>query len=194
MQNAFIRNRTEEFGHDIWSSYVLPPYFPTLGLNEARKSVVLEGGRGCGKTALLRYLSFQSQFSVNRKEVPQDALKTIGLYLKADSQYFSGFTGAGLSDAKWRDLFEHALCLALAEQITGAVKTLNYSAERHTQYGGLDRLDFNEAVGGYVEGGVPTSLDAFEKWLRVKICHVGSRILTKRNLLRSFHYVSFCAH
>lgn len=168
MQNAFIRNRTEEFGHDIWSYYVLPPYFPTLGLNEARKSVVLEGGRGCGKTALLRYLSFQSQFSVNRREVPQEALKTIGLYLKADSQYFSGFTGAGLSDAKWQDIFEHALCLALAEQITGAVKTLNCSAERQAQYGELDRLDFNGAVGGYVTEGVPASLDAFEKWLRVQ--------------------------
>lgn len=166
MQNAFIRNRTEEFGHDIWSSYVLPPYFPTLGFNEARKSVVLEGGRGCGKTALLRYLSFQSQFSFDRKEVPEDALKTVGLYLKADSQYFSGFTGAGLSDAKWQNIFEHALCLALAEQIVGAVRTLNCSAERTALYGEIDKLDFDDAAGGFVEGGLPSSLFAFEKWLR----------------------------
>jgi hypothetical protein len=55
MQNAFIRNRAEEFDHDVWSNYVLPLYFPQLGLHEARKSQVLQGGRGCGKTALLRY-------------------------------------------------------------------------------------------------------------------------------------------
>lgn len=166
MQNAFIRNRTEEFGHDIWSSYVLPPYFSTLGVSEARKSVVLEGGRGCGKTALLRYLSFQSQFSIDRKEIPERALKTIGLYLKADSQYFNGFTGAGLTDANWQNVFEHALCLALAEQVTGAVRALNLSAERVKLYGELDKLDFDEAAGGFVEGGIPSELNAFEKWLR----------------------------
>ncbi len=168
MQNAFIRNRTEEFGHDIWSSYVLPPYFPGLGLNEARKSVVLEGGRGCGKTALLRYLSYQSQFSPNRAAVPLEALRTIGLYLKADSQYFSGFTGAGMPDSKWQNIFEHAVCLALAEQIAGAVRALNFDSKRTNQYGAIDKLDFNDAAGGYVDGGVPSDLPSFEKWLRTQ--------------------------
>lgn len=168
MQNAFIRNRTEEFGHDIWSSYVLPPYFPGLGLNQARKSVVLEGGRGCGKTALLRYLSYQSQFSPERSEVPDEALKTIGLYLKADSQYFSGFTGAGFTDTQWQNVFEHALCLALAEQIVGSIQSLNASAKRAGQWGGTDKLDFNDAAGGFVTGGLPPGIDAFEKWLRTQ--------------------------
>src|SRR3989339_2136737 len=98
MRNPFIRNRTEEFGLDVWSSYVIPLYFSQLGLNEARKSCVLEGGRGCGKTALLRYLSFQSQFSPDRVEIPPEALCTLGLYLKADTQYFSGFIGNGLNE------------------------------------------------------------------------------------------------
>jgi hypothetical protein len=168
MQNAFIRNRTEEFGHDIWSSYVLPPYYPSLGLDSARKSVVLEGGRGCGKTALLRYLSFQSQFSVDRNTIPQTSLKTIGLYLKADSQYFSGFIGAGLTDLKWRNVFEHALCLALAEQITSAIRTLNCTDSRLSQFGNLDELNFASAVGGYLSEEVPRSLDDFSNWIRLQ--------------------------
>ena len=57
MKNAFLRNRTEEFGQDVWDSYILPPYFEKIGLREARKSIVIEGGRGSGKTALLRYMS-----------------------------------------------------------------------------------------------------------------------------------------
>lgn len=168
MQNAFIRNRTEEFGHDIWSSYVLPPYFPGLGLNEARKSVVLEGGRGCGKTALLRYLSYQSQFSPERSDVPDEALKTIGLYLKADSQYFSGFTGAELTEIQWQNVFEHALCLALAEQVVGSIKSLNAGTKRTGQWGNIEKLDFNDAAGGFVEGGLPSDIDAIEKWLRMQ--------------------------
>lgn len=96
IRQAFVRNRAEEFGHDIWDSYVLPPYYPNLGLEHARKSVVLEGGRGCGKTALLRYLSYNTQFSLHRAVLPDSATKNIGLYLKADTQYFSAFAGDDL--------------------------------------------------------------------------------------------------
>lgn len=167
-QNAFIRNRAEEFDHDVWSTYVLPLYFPQLGLHEARKSHVLEGGRGCGKTALLRYLSYPSQFSPSRMVVPQSAFQTIGLYLKADSTYYSGFTGYGESEQRWQDIFEHALCLALAEQIVGSVRALNCTSERAGRYGQLSKLDFKYAVQGFAGDEVPADLAGFEKWLRVQ--------------------------
>lgn len=166
MLNAFIRNRTEEFGLDVWSSYVIPLYFPQLGLNEARKSCVLEGGRGCGKTALLRYLSFQSQFSPNREKIPSEALRTIGLYLKADTQYFSGFIGNGLEERKWQDIFEHALCLALSEQIICSIRTLNCNSARLNEYGQINKLNFTDAVQGYANSVVPADLESFDKWIR----------------------------
>lgn len=168
MQNAFIRNRAEEFDHDVWSTYVLPLYFPQLGLHEARKSQVLQGGRGCGKTALLRYLSYPSQFSPSRMAVPASALQTIGLYLKADSTYFSGFTGYGESEERWRDIFEHALTLALAEQIVGSVRALNCTSERLGHFGKLTQLDFKDAVQGFAGDDVPADLVGFEKWLRLQ--------------------------
>lgn len=167
-QNAFIRNRAEEFDYDVWSTYVLPLYFPQLGLHEARKSHVLEGGRGCGKTALLRYLSYPSQFSPSRMVVPQSAFQTIGLYLKADSTYYSGFTGYGESEQRWQDIFEHALCLALAEQVVGSVRALNCTSERSGRYGQLSKLDFKNAVQGFAGDEVPVDLAGFEKWLRVQ--------------------------
>lgn len=168
MQNAFIRNRTEEFGQDVWDSYVLPPYFPNLGLHEARKSVVLEGGRGCGKTALLRYLSCHSQFSPNRGVLPDAALNTIGLYLKADSQYFSAFIGGGVDDRKWQDIFEHAMCLALAEQVVVALTALNCNFERQDRFGKLQQLNFMHAVGGLSSSPIPETLKEFEMWLRMQ--------------------------
>lgn len=167
MKKAFVRNRTEEFGYDVWDSYILPPYFSKLELREARKSVVLEGGRGCGKTALLRYLSFQSQFSRKRTDLPNE-LETIGLYLKADPQYFSGFSGGGLDERKWHDIFEHALCLSLAEQLTDAVRALNCSPERERCFGGLDQLDFSHAVGGFSASQIPASLQDFQTWIRIQ--------------------------
>jgi len=167
MKNAFARNRAEEFGHDIWDSYILPPYFSTLGLREARKSVVIEGGRGCGKTALLRYLSFQSQFSRKRDNLP-DRLDTVGLYLKADPQYFSGFAGGGIEERKWHDIFEHALCLSLAEQLTDAAHTLNCNLGRENRFGLLDQLNFSEALGGFSKTPIPPSFQEFQLWLRTQ--------------------------
>lgn len=166
MLNAFIRNRTEEFGLDVWSSYVLPLYFPQLGLDEARKSHVLVGGRGCGKTALLRYLSFQSQFSPERVCIPNEALRTVGLYLKADTQYFSGFTGSSLDERRWQDIFEHALCLALSEQIISSVRTLNCNSERCSNFGHIDKLNFTDAVQGFTSIPIPADLEGFDKWIR----------------------------
>lgn len=168
MQQAFIRNRSEEYDRDVWDSYVLPLYFESLGLHEARKSVVLEGGRGCGKTALLRYLSYHSQFSPKRGDIPDEALSTIGLYLKADPQYFSGFTGGGLEDDRWLYVFEHALCLALAEQVLGSLHAVNCDSERLIQYGQLESLNFATAVGGFTEDPIPPKLGDFCDWLRLQ--------------------------
>lgn len=168
MQHAFIRNRAEEFDHDVWSTYVLPLYFPSLGLDDARKSCVLQGGRGCGKTALLRYLSYQSQFSRHRADIPEDALRTIGLYLKADSQYFSGFTGSSIEETQWQNVFEHALCLALAERIIGAVRSLNLGVDRSSKYGQLADLNFTDAVQGFTGAPVPPDFASFEKWLQTQ--------------------------
>jgi hypothetical protein len=167
MKKAFIRNRTEEFGHDIWDSYILPPYFNNLGLREARKSHLIVGGRGSGKTALLRYLSYESQFSETRREaLPEEALDTIGLYLKADTNYFSGFVGGGLDERKWQNIFEHALCIGLAEQLIDTLKRLNCNHERQSFYGGLDSLKFNKALSGFSKKAIPDDIDEFYLWIK----------------------------
>lgn len=168
MSNAFIKNRSEEFGQDIWDSYVLPYYYPDLGIQDTKKSVVIEGGRGCGKTSLLRYLSFHSQFSKNRQELPDTALKTIGLYLKADTHYFSGFRGGGITNDKWAHVFEHALCLALTEQLVESLLKINATPEREGRWGGLEKLDFAAAIGGLSLKPIPSEHKEFSAWLRVQ--------------------------
>lgn len=172
MANAFIKNRSEEFGLDIWNSYVLPYYYPDLGIQDTKKSVVIEGGRGCGKTSLLRYLSFHSQFSKNRQDLPDNALKTIGLYLKADTHYFSGFRGGGIGDDKWAHVFEHALCLALAEQLVESLLKINATPDRESRWGGLEKLDFSAAVGGLSVSPIPSGHKEFSAWLRTQRQHL----------------------
>src|SRR5450759_4601666 len=80
---AFSKTRAEELGYDVWQHFVIPPFYNQLDLTTARKPRVIVGGRGCGKTMLLRYLSHQSMFSPARPAVPQEALLHIGLYWRA---------------------------------------------------------------------------------------------------------------
>ena len=59
IHRLLVSNRTEEIGYEVWQEYVLPPFFSNLTIGDIRKPRVIIGGRGCGKTMLLRYLSHE---------------------------------------------------------------------------------------------------------------------------------------
>src|SRR5689334_23065846 len=101
IQRAFVKNRAEELGHDVWKHYALPPFFDRLDLADAKKPRLIIGGRGCGKTMLLRYLSHQSAFSPDRTVIPDSALSHIGLYWRADTQFASAMGGRGFDEDTW---------------------------------------------------------------------------------------------
>ncbi len=44
---AFAKNRAEELGFDLWGEFVVPLYYDRLALDEVRKPLIFEGGRGC---------------------------------------------------------------------------------------------------------------------------------------------------
>src|SRR5438132_2804154 len=87
LKAVFAKNRTEELGYDVWEQFVIPPFYDQLDLEAAKKPRVIVGGRGCGKTMLLRYLSHQTAFSPKRPAIPKSALGHIGLYWRADTQF-----------------------------------------------------------------------------------------------------------
>lgn len=121
---AFAKNRSEEGGLDLWGEFVVPLYFDKLSLDEIRKPIVFEGGRGCGKTTLLRYLSHATQLSPRREITKETLPKQIGLYLRADTRYLRAFQGDALGDEDWRKAFEHDLCLVIVGEILSALKAL----------------------------------------------------------------------
>src|SRR4051812_17384128 len=96
---TFTKNRTEELGLDVWKHFVVPPFYDKLDLQDARKPRVIVGGRGCGKTMLLRYVSHYSTFSRDRAQVPPTAVNHIGLYWRVDTQFARIMIERGLTDA-----------------------------------------------------------------------------------------------
>lgn len=96
--DAFLRNRAELLPDDVWGQFIVPHFFSSLSIFKEKKAVKIEGGRGCGKTMLMRYLCHPSVFSSNRSNVPDESLKFIGLYWKPDIRFCKLLTSAWLDD------------------------------------------------------------------------------------------------
>jgi hypothetical protein len=135
-------NRTEELGYDVWNEFVIPPYYPKLSVGNTRKPQVIIGGRGCGKTMLLRYLSHESTFSKKRPSVPQDALRHVGLYWRADTQFASLMQRRGLEDDTWAAAFRHLAAVVLGIEILRSLKSIAGSALDLVSEDDLASLDF----------------------------------------------------
>lgn len=61
--NILSQNRAEEIGYDLYERFVVPPYINLVNPSYSSKPALYTGGRGSGKTMLLRYYCHETQFS-----------------------------------------------------------------------------------------------------------------------------------
>jgi len=126
-RTVFSKNRTEELGADVYKHFVVPRFYDQLDLLTARKPRLLIGGRGCGKTMLLRYLSYESSFSIHRTSIPEDAIEHLGLYWRIDTQFAAVMNKRGLPQDVWSSAFNHFLALLLSAEIVRCVEKIAVS-------------------------------------------------------------------
>jgi hypothetical protein len=143
LQRAFSQNRAEELGYDVWEHYVVPPFYKELDLTTARKPRLIIGGRGCGKTMLLRYLSHQTMFSQNRPTIPGHALSHIGLYWRADTQFASAMSQRGVPADTWDAAFGHMAALILGMEVLSSLNSIAASSCDAVSPDQLQRLDLH---------------------------------------------------
>jgi len=141
--NAFAKNRAEELGPDLWGKFIVPLFFHKLALDDVRKPLLFEGGRGCGKTTLLRYLSHRTQLSSKRKLSGENLPKQIGLYLRADTQYLRTYWGDWQNEQQWHTVFEHSLCLMILHEMLSAFQLLASDPDRVALFPGIHALDLS---------------------------------------------------
>lgn len=190
--HAFAANRAEESGHDLWRTFVIPPFFHDLALDKVRRPLVIEGGRGCGKTSLLRYLCHRTQLSLNRDLTNANVPRQLGLYLRADTQFLRTFRGDWLAQDEWVQVFSHALALMLLAELLDAVCLLGKTPERRAAFPGVDTLNFGflasldpsfPATLTDLQGDVDSRRNALEMWMNNPDLCSRPRILPLKSLL-----------
>ncbi len=164
---ALSKNRAHEFDRDVWKQFVVPPYFSKLDLHTAHKPRVLIGGRGCGKTMLLRYFAHESMFSALRTDVTRDAISQVGLYWRTDTQFCNAMMGRSLALEVWGSAFGHYLALTLTIEFLEALESIANSNVGVVPIDKAVEFDFSQlsAFDSDLKNELRARLWRFETWV-----------------------------
>lgn len=120
--NPFKENRTEQM-RDLWKYYV-----PFSSLDGAGKPLVVEGGRGSGKTMLFQCNSWRQimlQIKKNGDLVTDilDKKEFIGIYYRVDTTFVASMRER--EEQNWSAIFETYLSICLLKEFLDLISALN---------------------------------------------------------------------
>ncbi|GJD75133.1 hypothetical protein CFIICLFH_3373 [Methylobacterium goesingense] len=114
LSELFGNYKAEYLQEKIFDLFTKPAYFPEL---ETGRPCVLVGGRGTGKTTVLRSLSYEGRYALN-KDTSEDVSSWpyYGFYMRVDTNRVTAFSGPDLPDKTWAKLFAHYMNMLLCSQ------------------------------------------------------------------------------
>lgn len=123
--DSFSKSRAEEYPLDVWNNFVIPPRYNEYSrLFNYHRAVMIEGGRGSGKTMFLKYHCHNTRFSKKRTSIPSDELKHVGLYFRPDTD-FSAMINEFNFGSDWKKVFTHYVLLGLLEDFANAINGIS---------------------------------------------------------------------
>lgn len=115
LSQLFGSYKAEWLREHIFDLFTEPAYFPEL--TTARPCVLL-GGRGTGKTTVLRGLSYEGQFALTGRDRSKIAdWPFYGLYYKVNTNRVTALRGAELTETQWIKVFAHYFNLLCSDLI-----------------------------------------------------------------------------
>jgi hypothetical protein len=107
--------KAEWLSEQVFDLFTEPAYWPELTTN---RPCVLVGGRGTGKTTVLRSLSYEGQYALGGKSPDAlDGLRFFGFYERVDTNRVRAFEGQELAEPDWVRIFAHYLNLSMCASI-----------------------------------------------------------------------------
>lgn len=164
--SAFSKTRAEEYDSDVWGKFFIPPYYSALNIKKSTKSMYFVGKRGCGKTMLLKYLDYHSQFSRNRNEIPEDEIEHVGIYLRMDTHFCNSMKYRGKDDTFWINLFDQYMGIIISLEIINSLSVISSSNFSLLNKENIKKIDLS-FLAGY-ETNFPENLLDLKKLLIVK--------------------------
>ena len=115
LSELFGAQKAEWLGPRLFELFSEPSYFPRM---TTPRPCILVGGRGTGKTTVLRGMSYQGQFELdnrNAERVPD--WPYYGLYSRVDTNKVAAFKGPELLESQWLQYFGHYVNLLMCVQV-----------------------------------------------------------------------------
>jgi hypothetical protein len=113
-EDLFGNYKAEWLGERIFDLFRAPAYFPDL---ERPRPCVLIGGRGTGKTTVLRTLSYEGRAALGGGNADIEDWPYYGFYYRVNTNRVTAFQGEDLPTEDWQRLFAHYLNLILSQQV-----------------------------------------------------------------------------
>lgn len=111
INKLFGSYRAEWLDDKVFDLFSEPTYFPEL---LTKRPCVLLGGRGTGKTTVLRCLSYEGQFALQNHNIENFKNQPFfGIFYRVDTNRVTAFRGGEKTDEQWAKLFGHYLNLVL---------------------------------------------------------------------------------
>ena len=105
ISNVLGLYKAEWLNGKLFELFTEPGYFGEL---KTKRPCVLIGGRGTGKTTVLRGLSYQGQFALgNRDGASISAWPFYGLYHRVNTNRVTAFRGPEITEERWISHFAH---------------------------------------------------------------------------------------
>lgn len=118
LQSLFGSFRAEWLQERLYGLFNEPAYFPSL---TDHRPCVLLGGRGTGKTTVLRCMAYEGQFALSSNGNLQPLPRFLGMYRKVNTPRVTAFHGSDRSDQDWQRLFAHYINVELCEMLVEAL-------------------------------------------------------------------------